>query len=231
MGTIFIDKCFIIDKLEKDGFIVTTEMVHWAERELYGTFGSGRHIGQNYMRKDDYDEVLEYFRKNINSNILESMSRWITNDINDHTYYFRKDFSSEQTIDILLKLGIKTDLIEFKAVIKKLLIMNLDYSSTCEGDSYRIMGPMVLYIRNYYEYTNQKDDHNIKSEKTKVLDNYYWEDGNKNKWSVDKYTKDEAFEFSKTLVNCGCSINCFNSKNLWDCKDCKDCKDCIRRGY
>lgn len=49
---------------------------------------------------------------------------------------------------------------------------------------------------------------------------YYWIDSNGNRWSNVKYTKEEALEFSRTLINCSGCINCSY------CDDCRQCEDC-----
>jgi hypothetical protein len=48
----------------------------------------------------------------------------------------------------------------------------------------------------------------------------HWADENNNKWDCDKFTKTEAVELSKTILNCS---DCFS------CSDCCSCYVCL--GY
>ena len=63
----------------------------------------------------------------------------------------------------------------------------------------------------------------------KETDDYFvYEYGNK--YSKDKFTREQANEDIKTLENCYDCINCKDCKDCKDCigcYDCKDCEDCI----
>lgn len=55
---------------------------------------------------------------------------------------------------------------------------------------------------------------------TVKLANGYYQDKKFNRWSVDKYTEEQAIAASESLENCTLCIDCEN------CKDCKICIDC-----
>lgn len=55
-------------------------------------------------------------------------------------------------------------------------------------------------------------------------EDFWWIDGNNNKWDADLYTEDEAEKCSKSLTNCE---NCINCKNCIDCDSCVRCDSCI----
>jgi hypothetical protein len=47
--------------------------------------------------------------------------------------------------------------------------------------------------------------------------NNYWTDENNNRWNRDRYTKDQAEQLSKKMINC---------KYCTDCTDCNSCDYC-----
>lgn len=47
------------------------------------------------------------------------------------------------------------------------------------------------------------------------IENGYYIDDNNNKWNIDRYTEQEATEYSENLTDCR------------DCTDCKNCKSCL----
>jgi hypothetical protein len=51
----------------------------------------------------------------------------------------------------------------------------------------------------------------------------YWMDNNYNYWNSRLYTESEAWNISKTLVNC---FYCFDCKECTNCIRCKECCDC-----
>lgn len=52
-----------------------------------------------------------------------------------------------------------------------------------------------------------------------------WEvDGNF--WSKSKYSKAQALELSKSLINCRNCIDCLNCVNCSDCISCYGCENC-----
>ena len=66
--------------------------------------------------------------------------------------------------------------------------------------------------------------------------NGFWVDSNNNKWNTDKYSKDEALQLSKSLINCSNCRDCYNCSICRDCRgcsychycrDCRDCSDCL----
>lgn len=54
----------------------------------------------------------------------------------------------------------------------------------------------------------------------------YWIDRNDNKWNADKFTLEEAIEYSKSLVNCHSCTDCIECQNCSNCVDCKGCFNC-----
>lgn len=68
-------------------------------------------------------------------------------------------------------------------------------------------------------------------------ENGYWIDENNNKWSVEKFSEEEAIKASKSLKYCTDCVNCEYCKYCTDCKECfncnycTDCKDCIDCNY
>lgn len=58
----------------------------------------------------------------------------------------------------------------------------------------------------------------------------YWIDGNYNKWTKNKYTKQKAMELSKTLFGCTfCTdcVDCVNCHGCISCNGCVWCADCV----
>ena len=73
---------------------------------------------------------------------------------------------------------------------------------------------LYLYCSIYYniKYVNLKEGYNME----------YFIDKNGNKWSSQKYTREQAKKHSQNLVNCKDCIDCIG------CVDCYGCKDCIK---
>lgn len=76
----------------------------------------------------------------------------------------------------------------------------------------------------------QNHDISLQSSTEKSLkeSDKYWIDGYKNKWSKERYTYDEALEYSKTLIDCSNCVNCLNCIDCHDCVDCIDCHICYQ---
>lgn len=55
--------------------------------------------------------------------------------------------------------------------------------------------------------------------------NNYWIDENNNTWNKNRYTKEKATVYSKTLVNC------YNCRDCHDCSFCRDCNGCDNCSY
>ena len=55
-------------------------------------------------------------------------------------------------------------------------------------------------------------------------EDFWWIDGNNNKWDTCFYTEDEAEKCSKSLTNCD---NCINCRNCINCNSCIRCDSCI----
>lgn len=56
--------------------------------------------------------------------------------------------------------------------------------------------------------------------------NRYWMDENNNRWDCGIYTKEQAEDFSKSLVNCYNCCNCMNCNNCCNCNYCENCHNC-----
>ena len=72
----------------------------------------------------------------------------------------------------------------------------------------------------------QYTEHEADSVKSLVETDKYWKDFNNNKWSKNRYSYEEALEYSRTLVNCRNCINCLDCRNCKNCTDCIDCSCC-----
>lgn len=65
------------------------------------------------------------------------------------------------------------------------------------------------------------------------MENKYWVIGS-NKWSKSIYTKEEAEEYAKTLINCKWCINCKFCRDCVNCRDlfyCENCFHCYLCGF
>ena len=69
-------------------------------------------------------------------------------------------------------------------------------------------------------------EHEADLVKSLVETDKYWKDFNNNKWSKNRYSYEEALEYSRTLVNCRNCINCLDCRNCKNCTDCIDCSCC-----
>ena len=56
-------------------------------------------------------------------------------------------------------------------------------------------------------------------------DNYLI-DENGNKWNLNRFTKEQIFEYSQTLVNCHNCTDCYECENCYDCYECYECENC-----
>jgi hypothetical protein len=84
------------------------------------------------------------------------------------------------------------------------------------------------YYKVYKQIIDGKlDISEINNDKVLVGSIEYWKVGN-NYWDVYFYTKKEAEELSKTLINC---YNCFNCSNLVYCSNLVGCDDCTKCSY
>ena len=55
----------------------------------------------------------------------------------------------------------------------------------------------------------------------------YWVDfDTRNKWDASLYTKKQAEEIRKTLLDCEKCINCSNCTDCISCRDCIECVEC-----
>lgn len=60
------------------------------------------------------------------------------------------------------------------------------------------------------------------------MKNKYWVIGS-NKWSKELYTKEEAKQYAKTLINCENCIDCRFCQNCQNCDGllfCQNCQNC-----
>lgn len=48
---------------------------------------------------------------------------------------------------------------------------------------------------------------------------WFWIDENGNKWNARYFSKEEALDYSKSLINCENCINCYDSDNCRKCRD------------
>ena len=88
--------------------------------------------------------------------------------------------------------------------------------------------------KNFIEETVDTIHEAIKlvKDKNKIIikkEGKYWIDGNNNKWSIDKYTKEKAEMHSKDCSDCSNCIDCVGCSdchNCYDCNLCCDCSDC-----
>lgn len=55
----------------------------------------------------------------------------------------------------------------------------------------------------------------------------WWIDENNNKWNAHLYTKNDAENYSKTLINCINCDSCDNCQNCVRCQNCDNCVDCV----
>lgn len=56
----------------------------------------------------------------------------------------------------------------------------------------------------------------------------YWMDENNNTWDKNRYTKEEATMWSKTIIDC---YDCHNCNDCNNCNYCFDCHNCNNCGY
>ena len=56
----------------------------------------------------------------------------------------------------------------------------------------------------------------------------YYQDEKGNKWSIEKFTLNQAMQASESLVGC---TDCTDCKDCMDCMDCTDCKNCKNCAY
>lgn len=57
-------------------------------------------------------------------------------------------------------------------------------------------------------------------------ENGYYFDKNNNKWNIEKYSKKQAIELSKALINCTNCIDCRSCRSCSSCSYCSYCSDC-----
>jgi hypothetical protein len=55
--------------------------------------------------------------------------------------------------------------------------------------------------------------------------NNYWTDENNNRWNRDQYTKDQAEQLSKKMINCKYCTDCYSCYSCDSCDSCNSCKN------
>lgn len=61
--------------------------------------------------------------------------------------------------------------------------------------------------------------------------NNYWVDSNGNKWLSSTNSKEQAEEYSSSLISCKDCIDCIDCRGCTGCTDCTNCKDCRGCSY
>lgn len=57
-------------------------------------------------------------------------------------------------------------------------------------------------------------------------DKHFWIDKNNNRWDCNKFTRDRAVIYSRSLSNCSSCVDCKYCYACWNCINCKDCIEC-----
>lgn len=142
------------------------------------------------------------------------------------TYHYDIEDSMSEIIDIPL------DLMEFISHYITETDYYLDLEETYWNVSDSIDKIKAKWHSNEIKYSN---DTSIRFDYGPYGDEY-WFDQNNNQWSTSLFTEEEAFNHSKTLINCTECRDCYNcigSTLLRDCSECINClwchssKDCI----
>ena len=56
--------------------------------------------------------------------------------------------------------------------------------------------------------------------------NNRWVDAKNNSWNCNLYTKEQAEEYSKSLIDCRDCSSCTYCSSCSECRDCSSCRDC-----
>ena len=62
-------------------------------------------------------------------------------------------------------------------------------------------------------------------------ENGFWVDEDGNRWEDSHTSKEQAFRWSKTMINCTNCKDCTGCINCKDCIGCDNCKDCTGYNY
>lgn len=54
----------------------------------------------------------------------------------------------------------------------------------------------------------------------------YWRDERGNKWNADRFSREEAVVYSRSLIDCDQCVNCADCSYCFECSDCHYCHHC-----